>query len=154
MKRLWILLVVLALPLAPIQTVAHEGHTDAQHKPEAPKSGTGKEVQKHEQHKSETPKSLTGEVVDTGCYLGHAARGAKHVDCATKCIANGMPMGLLTNDGTLYLLTMNHDNPDPYNKLKEMAGKTVTVTGAVMSRSGMKGIDVTEFKAAAEPSTK
>ena len=58
-------------------------------------------------------------------------------------------MGLLTSDGSLYLLTMNHDNPDPYNNLKEMAGKTVTVTGEVMTRGGMKGIDVSEFKAAA-----
>lgn len=135
MKRLLILLVVLALPLAPIQAVAHEGHKEAQHKPEA-------------------PKTVTGEVVDTGCYLGHAARGAKHVECATKCIANGMPMGLLTKDGTLYLLTMNHDNADPYNQLKEMAGKTVSVTGTVMTRSGMKGIDVAEVRPATEPSAK
>ena len=47
------------------------------------------------------------------------------------------------------LLTMNHDNHDPYNQLKEMAGKTVSVTGTVMIRSGMKGIDVSAFRAAA-----
>src|SRR5574341_1558654 len=113
MKPLSILLVALALPLAAIQTLAHEDHKDAQHKSEAPKSAMSGESQTHEAHDSGTPKSLTGEVVDTGCYLGHAARGAKHVSCATKCIMGGMPMGLLTNDGTLYLLTMNHDNPDP-----------------------------------------
>ena len=95
-------------------------------------------------------KTLTGEVVDTGCYLGDGARGAKHVDCATKCIANGMPMGLLTKDGALYLITVNHDNADPYNQLKEMAGKTVSLTGTVMMRSGMKGIDVTEVKPVAD----
>jgi hypothetical protein len=93
-----------------------------------------------------TTATLTGEIVDTGCYLGDGARGEKHIDCATKCIANGMPMALLTNKGKLYLLTLDHDNPDPYNKLKEMAGKTVAVTGTVMERSGMRGIDVTEFK--------
>ena len=94
-------------------------------------------------------KTLRGELVDTGCYLGHEARGEKHVGCATKCIAGGMPMGLLTADGTLYLITMNHDNPDPYNALKEMAGKTLDLTGVVMARGGMKGIDVTGFKAVA-----
>ena len=99
-------------------------------------------------------KTLTGELVDTGCYLAKGAHGANHVDCATKCIANGMPMGLLTKDGTLYLLTVNHDNADPFNKLKEMAGQTVSVTGAVMTRSGMKGIDVTEAKPAAEAAAK
>lgn len=135
MKRLSILLVGLALSFVAIQVGAQEGHDKAE-------------------HKAEPPKSLTGEVVDTGCYLGHAARGEKHLSCATKCILGGMPMGLLTADDTLYLLTMNHDNADPYQKLKEMAGKTVTVTGAVMMRGGMKGIDVASFKVAPKPTTK
>jgi hypothetical protein len=98
------------------------------------------------------PTTLTGEVVDTGCYLARGARGEKHIDCATKCIHEGNPMALLTSTGKLYLITLNHDNPDPYNKLKEMAGKTVSVTGLVSARSGMQGIDVTDAKlAAAEP---
>jgi len=100
------------------------------------------------------PTTLTGELVDTGCYLGHGARGEKHIDCATKCIAGGMPMGLLTSAGKLYLITLDHDNPDPYNKLKEMAGKTVSVTGIVSARSGMQGIDVTDVKLAAAESAK
>ncbi|TMQ57419.1 MAG: hypothetical protein E6K76_10395 [Candidatus Eisenbacteria bacterium] len=95
---------------------------------------------------------ITGEVVDTGCYLGHAARGASHVSCATKCINAGMPIGLLTSQGTTYLLVMNHDNPDPYNSLKGMAGKTVSVRGALLERGGMKGIDVSEVKAASDMS--
>ncbi|HTM57936.1 MAG TPA: hypothetical protein VL123_05915 [Candidatus Udaeobacter sp.] len=93
--------------------------------------------------------SVTGEVVDTGCYMAHEAKGEKHVDCATKCINNGMPMGLLTSSGTLYLVTLDHENPDPYKKLKGMAGKTVTVSGTMMERSGMKGIEATEVKAVA-----
>jgi hypothetical protein len=105
-----------------------------------------------DQPAKKAPTTLTGELVDTGCYLGHGARGEKHIDCATKCIASGMPMGLLTSAGKLYLITLDHDNPDPYNKLKEMAGKTVSVTGVVSVRSGMQGIDVTDVKlAAAEP---
>ena len=90
--------------------------------------------------------TTTGEIVDMGCYLGHVARGADHADCASQCVAGGMPMGLLTGQGALYLLTMNHDNPDSYNKLKKMAGKTVVVSGKVMTRGGMKGIDVAGFK--------
>ena len=129
MKRLTILLVALTLPVTAIQAFGHQGHQMAGHKAEA-------------------AKTLTGELVDTGCYLGHGARGAKHVECATKCISGGMPMGLLTSDGTLYLLTMNHDNADPYNELKTMAGKMVSVTGMVMTRSGMKGIEVASYKAA------
>src|SRR5262249_42866306 len=29
-------------------------------------------------------RTITGELVDTGCYLGHGARGEKHVSCASK----------------------------------------------------------------------
>jgi len=134
MKRLTVLAVGLALLVPALQAGAHTGH---QHK--APEAKEAKEA---------VPQTITGEVVDTGCYLGHSARGAKHVECATKCIAQGMPMGILTSDGTLYLLTMNHDNADPYNQLKEMAGKTVSVTEVVMTRGGMRGIDVSEFRPA------
>lgn len=93
--------------------------------------------------------TITGEVVDTGCYLGHSARGAAHLSCALKCVEGGMPMALLTRQGALYLITMNHDNPDPYKKLRDLAGKNVTVTGSLMTRNGMKGIDVTSVKPAA-----
>ena len=118
---------LLACFAAPV--VAHEGHMNG---------GKG------------AMKTVTGEVVDMGCYLGHAARGEKHTSCATKCINNGMPMGLLTSSGTLYLLTLNHDNADPYNSLKNMAGKNVTVTGELIARSGIQGIDVSAVRSAAK----
>ena len=129
MKRITMLLASLLLCASFAGAMAHEGHeADA-------KMDMGG-----------VKKTITGEVVDMGCYLGHGAKGEGHIACATKCINNGMPMGLLTSDGKLFLLTMNHDNPDPYNKIKEMAGKTVAVTGAAMARSGMSAIDVTDFK--------
>src|SRR5262245_26528061 len=62
-------------------------------------------------------KTVTGEVVDMGCYLGHGAHGKDHISCATKCLAKGMPIGVLTTNGTLYLVTLDHDNGDPYNSL-------------------------------------
>ena len=95
-------------------------------------------------------KTITGEVVDTGCYLAHAARGDKHISCATKCLQQGMPMGLLTSNGTLYLVTLDHDNADPYNSLKDMAGKTVSITGEFMSRSGMKAIEASAVRPASK----
>lgn len=134
MKRIIGLLLVVALPFGAFTALAQDPH--AGHRMDAGMKMEGKK------------KSVTGEVVDTGCYLGHAARGQKHVSCAAKCIDQGMPVGLLTSNGTLYLLTLNHDNADPYNKLKEMPGRTVTVTGTVMTRAGMKAIDVSEFKPA------
>ena len=98
-----------------------------------------------EDKKGQEPKPVTlrGELVDTGCYLGHEAKGEGHQGCALKCIAGGMPMGLLTADGTVYLLTMSHTSADPYNKAKELAAKMVEITGPVSERGGLKGIEVT-----------
>jgi len=114
-----VLAVLLVLPIAAL------GHEMANHKPAV----------------------LTGEIVDTGCYLGHAARGAQHAECAMKCVNGGMPMGLLTADNKLYVLTMNHDNADPYNKAKDMMAAMVEVTGMVSERNGVHIIDVTDLKA-------
>ena len=139
MKRILTLLAVGVLALAASLTMAEEktaGHGGAK------------------MEMAGTTKTLTGEVVDMGCYLGHEARGEKHITCATKCINQGMPMGLLTSSGALYLLTMSHENADPYNKLKTMAGKSVSVTGTVMSRAGINGMDVTAFKPVAAATTK
>lgn len=95
------------------------------------------------------PGTWKGEVLDAGCYLGHGAMGEKHKECALRCARNGMPIMLLTADGRAVLLTPNHDNADPYEKLKGWAGSVVEVTGTMSSRSGVTGIDVTGAKLAA-----
>lgn len=89
---------------------------------------------------------MEGEVLDAGCYLGHGAMGAKHQECARKCAANGMPIMLMGADGKVVLLTPNHDNADPYESLKTMAGSIVEVTGTLNERGGVRGIDVTGAK--------
>lgn len=93
-------------------------------------------------HMGGKPSVVSGELVDMGCYIGHMAKGEKHTDCAAKCISGGMPMGVLTSAGKLYLLTMDHANPDAYNKAKDFAGKQVKVTGATHVRNGVNTIDV------------
>ena len=113
-----------------VPAIAHEGH--------------------HMPGEKAVTKTITGEVVDMGCWLGHAARGADHISCATKCLNNGMPMGLLTSNGTLYLVTLDHDNADPYVSLKDMAGKNVSITGELLSRSGMKAIEASKVELASK----
>lgn len=104
-----------------------------------------------EEKKAETAKPVTisGEVVDMGCFVGNGASGEKHAECGKKCIAGGMPMGLLTAEGQLYLLTMAHGNADPFNKIKDLAGKQVKVTGPTNERAGMKTLEVASAEAAA-----
>ncbi|MBI1798297.1 MAG: hypothetical protein HYR73_01260 [Candidatus Eisenbacteria bacterium] len=97
----------------------------------------------------------TGEIVDMSCYVDHEAKGEKHgKTCGTKCVAGGTPMGLLTEDGKVYVLTLDHDNHDPYNECKKWVGSTVEVSGTMAARGGVTTIDVTGMKPpAAKPAT-
>jgi hypothetical protein len=97
--------------------------------------------------------SITGELVDMGCYVGHSAKGEKHSECATKCIAGGMPMGLLSANGSIFLLTMDHANPDAYNKVKKMAGKRVKVSGSRHEKNGIVTLDVVTAEIAPSATT-
>lgn len=106
-------------------------------------SADGKHV-----HAAVKPTTLKGEVVDMGCYMAHEAHGAKHKECGAKCVTGGMPMGLLTSTGKLYLITLNHENGDAYGQLKEWIDTEVEVTGVVSERAGIKSIDVSSAKAA------
>jgi len=93
------------------------------------------------------PKAVTGEIVDLSCYLGHGAKGAAHKECAAACVANGGPMGLLTDKGLLYVLTMNHDNADPFNSAKKHAGDKVKLTGPVTMKNGTRALEVNGVEA-------
>ena len=130
MNRITSILLAAAVLCISVPAIAHEGHQVPGEKA--------------------VTKTVTGEVVDMGCWLGHAARGADHISCATKCLNQGMPMGVLTSNGTLYLVTLDHDNADPYNSLKSMAGKDVSITGELLSRSGMKAIEASKVQLASK----
>jgi len=93
------------------------------------------------------PKAVAGEIVDLSCYLGHGAKGAAHKECAASCIANGGPMGLLTDKGVLYVLTMNHDNADAFNSAKKHAGDKVKVTGPSTMKNGTRALEVNGVEA-------
>jgi len=50
------------------------------------------------------PVTLTGEVVDVSCYTQMGKRGEAHKACGAKCVLAGAPVGLLSAEGTLYIL--------------------------------------------------
>ncbi len=87
--------------------------------------------------------SVKGEIVDMACYLDHGATGAKHAQCAKTCITSGLPVGLKAEDGKLYLLIGEHK---PINaSLADVAAKTVTVKGKLVSRDGINMIENAEI---------
>lgn len=89
------------------------------------------------------PITVTGEVLDMACYLDHGAHGAGHADCATKCISNGLPVGLKATDGSTNLLIGEHM---PANEeLAQYAAKTITVHGKFVERDGIKMIENIEI---------
>jgi len=102
----------------------------------------------HEKNHSKAGQSVTvqGEVLDSACYFTHEARGKGHEECATKCIQKGIPMALIDSKGELYLLNEDHEKTEPYNQLKNMAAKNVTVTGNLVQKQGWKVLFVQSVK--------
>lgn len=89
--------------------------------------------------------TMTGEIVDMACYSAHEGKGAKHAACAKECVLGGAPIGLLTEDGKVYLLLENHSKPKLKKPYKEARGKvteTVTIMGDRYDRGGVPAIVV------------
>lgn len=85
--------------------------------------------------------TLTGEIVDLHCYTSRGARGEEHAGCSNACISRDVPAGLLTEDGTLYLLVNEKPN-SVKEKIAGKAGKKVTARGKVVERSGLKALQL------------
>ena len=169
MKRIAILVLSLAAPLAlgnvaaraeqaqiqkpPAQPAAAETKTTTLGKPENVKwTATTYEAASAEANKKvlETgkPAAVTGEVVDVSCYLQLGKRGEAHIACGSKCIANGQPIGLVDAEGNLYLLMAEEHHPrrDGQVELKTvfapLLAKTVTVNGMAVEMKGYRALFV------------
>ena len=96
--------------------------------------------------------TLTGEIVEFSCYLQIGKHGEKHRTCAQKCIQNGQPIGLLTKDGSLYMLMEEEHDPrrDGLTNFRtaavEHAGHIMEVTGTSWAHpAGYKALYVHGF---------
>ena len=98
-------------------------------------------------------KSITvvGEIIDLSCYLQVGKHGDKHRECGQKCVRNGQPVGLLKEDGTVYLLIDEEHDPrrDGLTAFREKAidamAHIVTVHGTATEVGGQKAIFVQGF---------
>ncbi|MDE3165403.1 MAG: hypothetical protein KGN36_06325, partial [Acidobacteriota bacterium] len=94
------------------------------------------------------PMTVVGEVVDFSCYIQLGKHGEKHRSCGQKCVANGQPIGLLTKDGTLYMLMPEEHDPrrdggvDARASASEHMGHIVEVSGTEASVHGYNAIYV------------
>jgi hypothetical protein len=67
--------------------------------------------------------AFTGVVSDSHCGAKHSTASDDAAACVGKCVSGGASYVLVTSDGKVYQL----DNQD---KFKDLAGKSVKVTGA------------------------
>jgi hypothetical protein len=95
-----------------------------------------------------TPATRVGEIVDFSCYLQLGKHGAKHIDCGQKCVRSGQPIGLLTRDGTLYMIMPEEHDPrrdggaDARPSAAEYMGQIVSVTGTETMHNGYRALYV------------
>ncbi len=86
--------------------------------------------------------TVTGEVIDSWCYLTEIMYplGTAHHQCALWCAAGGIPVGILSDEGEVYIvLKMAGDDTSVANPaLLEMQTHKITVEGQAIARDGMK----------------
>ncbi len=79
--------------------------------------------------------TVVGEIIDYSCYLQLGKHGTKHRDCGQKCLKNGMPIGLLTKEGKLYLL-MEEEHDARRDGLTDFRKAAIDHMAYVMEVSG------------------
>lgn len=89
--------------------------------------------------------TVTGEIIDTWCYFSgvmggpEAVVGTAHHTCALWCSAGGIPVGLLGEDGTVYMvLKIEGDAGSAGGDTQlRLASHTVTADGMLYQRDGL-----------------
>lgn len=96
--------------------------------------------------------SLRGELIDTWCYFSgvmggpDAVVGTAHHTCAMWCAAGGIPVGLLGEDGEVYMVLKleGDDASNGGDTYLRMTNDTITADGMLYERDGMKYLVVAE----------
>ena len=94
--------------------------------------------------------TVTGEIVDTWCYFSgvmggpDAVVGSAHHTCALWCSAGGIPVGLLTPEGEMYMILKipGDEGATGGDTQLTLASQTVTADGMLYERDGLNYITV------------
>ena len=102
--------------------------------------------------------TVRGEIVDYYCYIEKGLTGLAHKACGTRCVAGDICMGILTTDGALYMISVNHFRamdplgmssvPDPFNTCRGWIAEKVDLSGYAMERKGQRIIEIMDVKKA------
>ena len=88
---------------------------------------------------------ITGEIIDTWCYFSgvmggpDAVTGTAHHTCALWCSAGGIPVGLLGDDGQVYMvLKIEGDDANASGDTQlNLASHEITADGMLYKRDGL-----------------
>ena len=88
---------------------------------------------------------VTGEIIDTWCYFSgvmggpDAVVGSAHHTCALWCSAGGIPVGLLAEDGTVYMVMKIEDSAESTggDTQLNLASHVITADGIHYARDGL-----------------
>jgi len=92
--------------------------------------------------------TVVGEVIDLSCYIQLGKHGEKHRSCGQKCVNNGQPVGLLTQNGAVYMLMPEEHDPrrdggvDAKASASDHMGHIVEVSGTQAAVNGYNAIFV------------
>ncbi|MFN3643673.1 MAG: hypothetical protein ACK4TB_12230 [Gemmobacter sp.] len=97
--------------------------------------------------------TIRGEFIDTWCYFSgvmgspDAVVGSAHHTCALWCSAGGIPVGLLTETGEVFMvLKIGEDDATNGGSLQlSLASDTVVAEGTVWRRDGLNYIVVSSI---------
>ena len=89
---------------------------------------------------------VTGEIMDTWCYYSgvmggqDAVVGSAHHTCAVWCAAGGIPVGLLTDEGEVYLVleVEGKGTADGNETLLDIQSDRITADAMLYERDGFK----------------
>jgi hypothetical protein len=88
---------------------------------------------------------VTGEIIDTWCYLSgvmggpEAVVGSAHHTCAVWCAAGGIPVGMLGDDGKLYMVLKleGAGTADGQERVLSIQSHKITADGQLYQRDGL-----------------
>lgn len=91
------------------------------------------------------PIEIKGEIIDTWCYLSgvmggqDAVIGTAHHTCALWCAAGGIPVGVLDEDGQIYMVLKikGEDTLEQSDSIMEIQSDVITAKGLHYVRDGV-----------------
>lgn len=99
--------------------------------------------------KRASQETLTGRVLSLPCYLKHGETSLNYLRCSRSPLAKRyISAALLTPEGDLYLLVMDHE--DAFKAVAKLISKNVTARGRIVEKNGVDALLLSSIKKTVE----